>query len=65
VLADGPLDAARTMGIVAQVAAGLQAAHSAGLIHRDIKPANILFTSDGAVRLTDFGGKETRWISLS
>jgi eukaryotic-like serine/threonine-protein kinase len=55
VLADGPLDAARTMDVVAQVAAGLQAAHSAGLIHRDIKPANILFTSEGTVRITDFG----------
>jgi len=55
VLAGGPLDAARTMDIVAQVAAGLQVAHSAGLIHRDIKPANILFTSEGTVRITDFG----------
>jgi serine/threonine-protein kinase len=55
VLAGGPLDAARAMDIVAQVAAGLQAAHSAGLIHRDIKPANILFTSEGTVRITDFG----------
>ena len=43
------------MDIVGQVAAGLQAAHSAGLIHRDIKPANILFTSDGIARITDFG----------
>jgi eukaryotic-like serine/threonine-protein kinase len=55
VLAGGPLDAARAMDIVAQVAAGLQAAHSAGLIHRDIKPANILFTSEGTARITDFG----------
>jgi serine/threonine protein kinase len=43
------------MDIVAQVADGLQAAHSAGAIHRDIKPANILFTPDGMVRITDFG----------
>ena len=55
VLAAGSLDAARTMDVVSQVAAGLQAAHGAGLIHRDIKPANILFTSEGAVRITDFG----------
>ena len=55
VLTSGPLGAARAMDVVAQVAAGLQAAHSAGLIHRDIKPANILFTSDGTARITDFG----------
>ncbi len=55
VLAGGPLDAARTMDIVAQVAAGLQAAHSTGLIHRDIKPSNIMLASDGTVRITDFG----------
>ena len=55
VLARGPLGAGRTMDTVAQVAAGLQAAHTAGLIHRDIKPANILFTAEGGVRITDFG----------
>jgi hypothetical protein len=55
VLADGPLDAARTMDIVAQAAAGLQAAHSAGLIHRDIKPSNIMLAPDDTVRITDFG----------
>src|SRR6516162_2109856 len=55
VLADGPLDAGRTMDIVAQTAAGLQAAHAAGLIHRDIKPGNLLLASDGTVKITDFG----------
>jgi eukaryotic-like serine/threonine-protein kinase len=55
VLADGPLDAGQTMDIVAQTAAGLQAAHAAGLIHRDIKPGNLLLASDGTVKITDFG----------
>jgi serine/threonine-protein kinase len=55
VLARGPLGVRPTMDTIAQVAAGLQAAHTAGLIHRDIKPANILFTSGGSVRITDFG----------
>lgn len=54
-LAVGALDAARTIDIVAQVAAGLQAAHSAGLIHRDIKPDNILFAPNGTIKITDFG----------
>src|SRR6516225_5135444 len=55
VLAGGPLDAGRAMDIVAQTAAGLQAAHAIGLIHRDIKPGNLLLASGGAVKITDFG----------
>ena len=55
VLAGRPLDAGRTMDIVAQTAAGLQAAHAIGLIHRDIKPGNLLLASDGTVKITDFG----------
>lgn len=41
--------------IIADCCAALKVAHEAGLIHRDIKPDNILFSSSGAVRLTDFG----------
>jgi serine/threonine protein kinase len=55
VLAGGPLDAIQTMDIVAQAAAGLQAAHAAGMIHRDIKPGNLLLTPRGTVKITDFG----------
>src|SRR6516164_8531483 len=54
-LAGGPLDAARTMDVVAQTAAGLQAAHARGLVHRDIKPGNLLLTSSGTVKITDWG----------
>jgi serine/threonine-protein kinase len=54
-LAGGPLDARRTMDVIAQAAAGLQAAHSAGLIHRDVKPANLLLAPGGIVKVTDFG----------
>ena len=55
VLAGGPLEAARTMDVVAQAAAGLQAAHAMGLVHRDIKPGNLLLASSGTVKITDWG----------
>ena len=55
VLADGPLDAARTMDVVAQAAAGLQAAHAMGVVHRDIRPGNLLLASSGTVKITDWG----------
>ncbi len=55
VLVDGPLDVARATDVLAQAAAGLQAAHAIGLVHRDIKPASLLLASSGTVKITDWG----------
>jgi serine/threonine-protein kinase len=51
----GRLSRAALVGIVAQTADVLQAAHDQGLVHRDVKPANILVTPSGQVKVTDFG----------
>ncbi|MDX6675647.1 MAG: hypothetical protein QOH11_3065 [Solirubrobacteraceae bacterium] len=52
---DGRVPPSRAADVVAQVGAGLDAAHEAGLVHRDVKPANILIAGGGHVYLSDFG----------
>lgn len=57
--AEGPLSPRRTLRIVEQTAAALQAVHDRGVIHGDLKPDNLLLGSDYTVRIIDFGAADS------
>jgi len=51
----GPVPVTEAIDIATNIAAGLAKAHEAGMVHRDVKPANLVVTSDGVVKVVDFG----------
>ena len=61
-LKSGRLPFSKAIGFARQMVAGLAAVHEKGITHRDIKPANLFITTDGRVKILDFGLAKQEWV---
>jgi serine/threonine-protein kinase len=64
-LAPGVLPVDDAIGVAVQVLRGLATAHAQGIVHRDIKPSNVFLSTDGTVRLLDFGIAKLAGVTLT
>ena len=54
-LKHGALPIRKALDYAIQIASGLAAAHAKGIVHRDLKPTNLFVTTEGRVKILDFG----------